>query len=191
MLAWGGAQAKDHLSELMTRTLAGQCQVVRRRSDEPVLMMSVDHLGKFVGHVAPLERWAEWIAHEPEDALDVGVGMFVANAPTHAVVGRAVEAGAATSASSPAGRSMAPWGVVKAKVHFKELLDRVLDGESQFLRRPRQEVVLLTCASALARLLDRAPKRRFADFIAYDPALPTGAPLEISEAGFGTDTVEF
>lgn len=178
VLAWGGAQAKDHLSELMTRALAGECQVVRRRSDEPVLMMSMERLGKFVGQVAPQERWADWIAHEPLDALDVGV-VIVANAPAR-VVGGATETGAA-----------AAWGVAQAKGHFKELLDRVLEGESQFLRRPRQEVVLLTCASALARLLERAPKPRFADFIAYDPKLPTGAPLEISEAGFGTETVEF
>ena len=180
VLAWGGAQAKDHLSELMTRTLSGQCQVVRRRSDEPVLMMSIAHLGKFVGEVAPAERWADWIAQEPEDALDVGVGMFVANVPVRGMIGGGAEAGAPT-----------PWGVAQAKGHFKELLDRVLDGESQFLRRPPQEVVLLTCASALAHLLERAPKPRFADFIAYDRTLPTGAPLEISEAGFGTDAVDF
>ena len=178
VLAWGGAQAKDHLSELMTKALAGECQVVRRRSDEPVLMMSMERLGKFVGQIAPQERWADWIEHEPSDALDVGV-CIVAEAPTYTVVG-AIGMGAAMA-----------WGVAQAKGHFKELLDRVLDGESQFLRRRRQEVVLLTCASALARLLERAPKPRFADFIAYDPTLPTGAPLEISEAGFGTETVEF
>ena len=132
VLAWGGAQAKDHLSELMTRALAGECQVVRRRSDEPVLMMSMERLEKFVGQIAPQERWADWIANEPLDALDVGV-VIVANAPTRVVVG-AAETGAA-----------AAWGVAQAKGRFKELLDRVLEGESQFLRRPRQEVVLLTC----------------------------------------------
>ena len=178
VLAWGGAQAKDHLSELITRTLAGECQVVRRRSDEAVLVMAADHLEQFVGYVVPRERWADWLHHEPPDDRDAGLRTFIAAAAKDIAI-----AGGGEPASPK------PWGVAQAKGHFKEVIDRVLEGQSQLLKR-REEAVLLTCVSALVRLSAQAPKRRFSDFIAYDPALPTGAPLEITEAGLGTDEVE-
>ena len=62
---WGVGKAKDHLSEMLNRVRDGQCQVVRRRSEDPVVMMSVTQLADFIELAAPKRRFADLIAHDP------------------------------------------------------------------------------------------------------------------------------
>ena len=62
---WGSAKAKDHFSEVVTLALEGERQIVRRRSHEPVLVMSMGHLAAFVAKAAPLRRFADMIVKEP------------------------------------------------------------------------------------------------------------------------------
>ena len=84
----------------------------------------------------------------------------------------------------------APLGVAEAKGHFSQMLDRVLNGECQLVRRRSEDPVLMTSIAHLAAFVERAPTQRFADLIAYDPALPVGEPLVLSEGARGTDEIE-
>ena len=78
--AWNVGQAKDHFSQVLDRVRDGECQLVRRRSEEPVLMMSITQLANFVQLAAPKRRFAEVIAHDPR--LPVGGPLAVSEAPT-------------------------------------------------------------------------------------------------------------
>lgn len=177
---WGSAKAKDHFSEVVTLALEGERrQIVRRRSDEPVLVMSMGHLASFVAKAAPLRRFALMIVKEPESDLGTRYGVPFTNALRHTMEVEVKETAA-----------FRPWGVAKAKGHFREMLDRVLEGESQLVRRRRDEPVLLTTVAQLADFVEHAPKQRFADLIAHDPQLPVGSPLEVSEAATGFDKIE-
>ena len=78
--AWNVGQAKDHFSEVLDRVRDGECQLVRRRSEEPVLMMSITQLAKFVELAAPKRRFADIIGHGP--TLPVGDPLTVSEAGT-------------------------------------------------------------------------------------------------------------
>lgn len=78
--AWNVGQAKDHFSQVLDRVRDGECQLVRRRSEEPVLMMSITQLANFVQLAAPKRRFAEIIAHDP--TLPVGGPLAVSEAAT-------------------------------------------------------------------------------------------------------------
>ena len=78
--AWNVAQAKDHFSEVLDRVRDGECQLVRRRSEEPVLMMSIAQLATFVELAAPKRRFADLIAHDP--TLPVGDALTICDART-------------------------------------------------------------------------------------------------------------
>ena len=77
--AWGAEQARDHLSEMLDRVHDGECQLVRRRSEDPVLMMSITQLATFVELAAPKRRFADLIA--PDPTLPVGDTLIVSEAP--------------------------------------------------------------------------------------------------------------
>lgn len=82
------------------------------------------------------------------------------------------------------------WGVGQAKDHFSQMLNRVRDGECQLVRRRSEDPVLVMSMAQLADFVELAsPRRRFADLIALDPALPVGTPLTISETATGRDHV--
>ena len=177
--AWSVAQAKDHFSEMLDLVRTGKCQVLSRRRDEPVLMMSMEHLTTFVEQTPPLRRFADMIAHEPEGEWAAVFGAPFANALRHA-----------THTAEDVFTADA-WGVADAKGHFKQILDLVANGQSQLVRRRRREPpVLMTSIAVLGDFAERAPKRRFAELFAYDPDLPTGVPLEISEQPAGADEIE-
>lgn len=74
--AWQVGEAKDHFSEMLDRIRAGESQLVRRRSEDPVLMMSVAQLAAFVDLAAPKRRFADLIACDPD--LPVGRALRVA-----------------------------------------------------------------------------------------------------------------
>lgn len=74
--AWQVGEAKDHFSEVLDRIRNGESQMVRRRSDEPVLMMSIAQLAAFVELAAPKRQFAESIRHDPD--LPVGRPLRVA-----------------------------------------------------------------------------------------------------------------
>ena len=78
--AWNASQAKDHFSQVLDRVRDGECQLVRRRSEDPVLMMSIPQLASFVQLAAPKRRFAEVIAQDP--ALPVGEPLAVCEAVT-------------------------------------------------------------------------------------------------------------
>ena len=83
------------------------------------------------------------------------------------------------------------WGVEQAKDHLSEILDRVRDGECQLVRRRSEDSVVIMSVTQLAIFVELAtPKRRFADLIAPDPALPGGDDLTIYEAPVGRDEIE-
>lgn len=63
--AWSVGQAKDHFSQVLDRVGGGQCQLIRRCSEDPVLVMSIAQLANFVQLAAPKRRFAEVIAHNP------------------------------------------------------------------------------------------------------------------------------
>ena len=87
--------------------------------------------------------------------------------------------------------SVEPWAVGQAKDHFSEMLDRIRDGEGQLVRRRSEDPILMMSISQLAAFVEMAaPRRRFADAIAHDPDLPIGAPLTVSEAAVGRDSIE-
>ena len=119
------------------------------------------------------------IVQEPEGELGARFGMSFTQALRHTMHVKARETA-----------TFKPWGVAEAKGHFRELLDRVVEGESQLVRRRQDEPVLLTSMMQLADFVEQAPKQRFADLIAYEPTLPVGGQLEISEAVIGTDEIE-
>ena len=77
--AWDVEQAKDHLSEIFDRVRDGECQLVRRRSEDPVVMMSVTQLATFVELAVPKRRFADLIA--PDPTLPVGSALTVSEAP--------------------------------------------------------------------------------------------------------------
>ena len=77
--AWGVGQAKDHFSEMLDRVRDGECQLVRRRSEDPVLMMSVTQLATFVELATPKRRFADLIA--PDPTLPVGDALIISEAP--------------------------------------------------------------------------------------------------------------
>ena len=77
---WSAGQAKDHLSQILDRVRDGECQLVRRRSEEPVLMMSLAQLATFVKLAVPKRRFADVIAHDP--TLPVGEPLTVSEAAT-------------------------------------------------------------------------------------------------------------
>ena len=176
--AWSVAQAKDHFSEVLDLVRTGKCQVLSRRRDEPLLMMSMGHLTTFVEQTPPLRRFADMIAHEPEGEWGTVFGAPFASALRHA-----------THIAEDVFTADA-WGVADAKGHFKQILDLVVNGQSQLVRRRREPPVLMTSIAVLADFAERAPKRRFAELFAYDPSLPTGGPLEISEQPAGADGIE-
>lgn len=62
---WPVGEAKDHLSEMLNRVRDGQGQLVRRRKEDPVLMMSLGQLADFVQMAAPKRRFADLVAHDP------------------------------------------------------------------------------------------------------------------------------
>ena len=78
--AWNVGQAKDHFSQVLDRVRDGECQLVRRRSEDPILMMSIAQLANFVQLAAPKRRFAEVIAHDP--TLPVGDPLTVSEAVT-------------------------------------------------------------------------------------------------------------
>lgn len=176
--AWGVAQAKDHFSQVLNLVRAGKCQILCRRQQEPVLMMSMVHLSTFVEQAAPLRRFADMIAREPEGEWGTVFGAPFTNALRHA-----------THASDDVLTANA-WGVAEAREHLKEVLDQVVSGQSQLVQRRREEPVLMTSIAVLGTFAERAPKRRFAELFAYDPALPTGGTLDIAEQPAGADEIE-
>ena len=76
--AWPVGQAKDHFSQVLDRIRDGECQLARRRLEDPVLMMSVTQLAAFVELAAPKRRFADAIAHDP--GLPVGLPLTVSEA---------------------------------------------------------------------------------------------------------------
>ena len=76
--AWNVGQAKDHFSEVLGRVRNGECQLVRRRSEEPVLMMSIAQLAEFVELASPKRRFADLIA--PDPAFPVGHPLSISEA---------------------------------------------------------------------------------------------------------------
>ena len=76
--AWAVGQAKDHFSEMLDRVRDGECQLVRRRSEDPVLMISVAQLAAFVELATPKRRFADAITHDP--GLPVGRPITVSDA---------------------------------------------------------------------------------------------------------------
>ena len=79
--AWNVSQAKDHFSQVLDRVRDGECQLVRRRSDDPVLMISIAQLANFVELATPRRRlFADVIAHDP--TLPVGDPLAVSEAVT-------------------------------------------------------------------------------------------------------------
>ena len=86
---------------------------------------------------------------------------------------------------------LSAWQVGEAKDHFSEVLDRIRNGEGQLVRRRAEDPVMMMTMEQLATFVELAsPKRRFAEVIAHDPALPVGEPLDMAEAGVGRDRVE-
>ena len=77
--AWGVEQAKDHLSEILDRVRDGECQLVRRRSEDPVVIMSVTQLATFVQLATPKRRFADLIA--PDPTLPMGDVLTIFEAP--------------------------------------------------------------------------------------------------------------
>lgn len=63
--AWRVAQAKDHFSELLDRVQGGHGQLIRRRHEEPVLMLTVTELAALVERAQPRRRFADVIAPDP------------------------------------------------------------------------------------------------------------------------------
>ena len=80
----------------------------------------------------------------------------------------------------------------QAKDQFSQVLDRVRDGEVQLVLRRSEDPVLMMSITQLATLIEQiaTPKRQFADVIAYDPTLPVGQPLFVSEVDMGRDEIE-
>ena len=78
--AWNVGQAKDHFSQVLDRVRDGECQLVRRRSEDPVLIMSIAQLANFVQLAAPKRRFADVIAHDP--TLPIGDPLTVSEAAT-------------------------------------------------------------------------------------------------------------
>ena len=76
--AWAVGQAKDHFSEMLDRVRDGECQLVRRRSEDPALMISVAQFAAFVELAAPKRRFADAITHDPD--LPVGRPITVSDA---------------------------------------------------------------------------------------------------------------
>ena len=89
-------------------------------------------------------------------------------------------------------RELTPWQVGKAKNHFSEVLDRISNGEGQLVRRRTEDPVMMLTVEQLAAFVElAAPKRRFAEVIAHNSALPVGAPpLSISDTGRSRDHVK-
>lgn len=74
--AWNVGQAKDHFSEVLDRVRDGEFQLVRRRSEDPILMISITQLATLVEQIAtPKRQFADVIAHDP--ALPVGQPLSV------------------------------------------------------------------------------------------------------------------
>lgn len=85
----------------------------------------------------------------------------------------------------------AAWGVEQAKDHLSEVFDRVRDGECQLVRLHSEDPVVIMSITQLATFVKLAtPKRRLADLIAPDPALPRGDALTICEAPIGRDELD-
>lgn len=83
------------------------------------------------------------------------------------------------------------WGVKQAKDHLSEMFDRVRDGECQLVRRRSEDPVVIMSVTQLATFVELATsKRRLADLIAPDPALPGDGALTICEAPIGCDEIE-
>lgn len=78
--AWNVGQAKDHFSQILDRVRDGECQLVRRGSEDPVLLMSIAQLADFVELAAPRRRFADVIAHDP--TLPIGDPLTVSEAFT-------------------------------------------------------------------------------------------------------------
>lgn len=77
--AWNVGQAKDHFSEVLNRVRDGEFQLVRRRSEDPVLMLSITQLATFVQQVAvPKRQFADVIAYD--SALPVGHSLTISEA---------------------------------------------------------------------------------------------------------------
>ena len=80
--AWNVGQAKDHFSQMLDRVRDGECQVVRRRSEDPILMISIAQLASFVKVATPKRRFADVIMIDP--TLPVGDPLT----PSEAATGR-------------------------------------------------------------------------------------------------------
>ena len=78
--AWNVSQAKNHLSQVLDHVRDGEPQLVRRRSEEPVLMMSVTQLATLVELATSKRRFADIIAHDP--TLPVGDPLTVSETGT-------------------------------------------------------------------------------------------------------------
>ncbi len=76
--AWPVGQAKDHFSEMLDRVRDGEGQLVRRRAEDPVLMISMSQLAAFVEMAAPKRRFSDVIAHDPE--LPIGSPLNISDA---------------------------------------------------------------------------------------------------------------
>ena len=76
---WPVGEAKDHFSEMLNRVRDGQGQLVLRRKEDPVLMVSLGQLADFVQMAAPKRRFADLIAHDP--TLPVAPPLTVSEAP--------------------------------------------------------------------------------------------------------------
>jgi hypothetical protein len=55
-------EAKDRFSQVLEDVRSGHCRVVQKRSEEPVLMISIRQLGEFVEQASPRRRFADLIA---------------------------------------------------------------------------------------------------------------------------------
>ena len=78
--AWNVGQAKDHFSQVLDRVRDGECQLVRRRSEDPVLIMSIAQLATFVQLATPKRQFADVIAHDP--TLPIGNSLTVSEVAT-------------------------------------------------------------------------------------------------------------
>ena len=75
--AWGVEHARHHLNEMRDRD--GECLLVRRRSEDPVVIMSVKQLAAFVELATPRRRLADLIA--PDPARPEGAALTICEAP--------------------------------------------------------------------------------------------------------------
>ena len=62
--AWHVDEAKEHFSRILDLVCDGKCQLVRRRSEDPVIVMSIAQLAHFVEVATPKRSFADLIAYD-------------------------------------------------------------------------------------------------------------------------------